>query len=105
MAKQVQLYVDQGSDFEFSFTLDPVIDLTEYQVRSSFKKHPESEKSYDFTCTIADAITSEIKIELPAAASSMIPHGKYFYDVEIFTDTKTKRVQEGMVLIRPEITK
>lgn len=106
MAKYKNLIIDQGSDYEYKFTVEPTMDLTDYIVASYFKKHPESVLEYQFDATISNPEIGEITLELAAQDSTSIPHGRYFFDVEVHSiDNKTKRVLEGMLVLTPEITR
>lgn len=110
MATITNLYVDQGSDYASIMTLTgpngQALNLTGYTVKSQMRKHYTSSTSYDFTCTIVDALTGQIQISMSATVSTPIKAGRYLYDVEI-TNTGSgakKRVVEGAVILTGQIT-
>lgn len=109
MAVISNLYVDQGSDFSTEITLqnddDTPMDLTGYSAYSQFRKSYNSTSGYDFTCSITNPTTGKILITLPGDESSVIPAGRYLYDVEIVLGNFKVRVLEGIVILSPEITK
>lgn len=111
MATTANLYVDSGSDYSNIITIasstGSVLDLTNYTVKSQMRKSYGSSTYYDFTASVYDAATGKIRLQITAANTSLIPAGRYLYDIEITnttTDAKT-RVLEGIVTVTPEITK
>jgi hypothetical protein len=102
--------VDQGSDYSNIITVAGsvgAINLTDYTIKSQLRKSYSSSSFYDFNATIYNAATGKIRIQLSAAASSLIPPGRYLYDIELtntLTGTKN-RIVEGIVIISAEITK
>lgn len=109
MATVANLYCDQGSDFAVIVTLKnqdgTVINLTDYTVRGQFRKSFGSTAYTDFTVTIYSAVAGQIKIELSAAASSLVKPGRYLYDIEGVYAGTIKRFLEGIFAISPEITR
>jgi hypothetical protein len=104
------LFVDQGSDFSNIITVagsGGAINLTDYTIKSQLRKSYSSSSFFNFNATIYDAATGRIRIQLSAEASSLIPPGRYLYDIEL-TNTETgakNRIVEGIVTVSPEITK
>jgi hypothetical protein len=105
------LFVDQGSDYSNIITIASStgagLDLTNYTVASQMRKSYGSSSHYDFTASVYDAATGKIRLQMTAANASLIPAGRYLYDIEItntVTGSKT-RVLEGTVIVTPEITK
>jgi hypothetical protein len=111
LATIANLYVDSGSDYSNIITIasstGSALDLTNYTVKSQMRKSYGSSTAYDFTASVYDAATGKIRLQMTAANTSLIPNGRYLYDIEI-TNTgngaKT-RVLEGIVIVTPEITK
>ena len=71
------------------------------------RKSYGSSTAYDFTTSVYDAATGKIRLQMTATNTSLIPSGRYLYDIEI-TNTNTgakTRVLEGIVMVTPEITK
>ena len=102
--------MDQGSDFSNIITVagsGGAINLTDYTIKSQLRKSYSSSSFFNFNATIYDAATGRIRIQLSAEASSLIPPGRYLYDIEL-TNTETgakNRIVEGIVTVSPEITK
>lgn len=111
MATTANLFVDSGSDYSNIITIASstggALDLTNYTVKSQMRKSYGSSTYYDFTATVYDAPTGKIRLQITAANTSLIPAGRYLYDIEITnTNTSAKtRVLEGIVVVTPEITK
>lgn len=111
MATTANLFVDSGSDYSNIITIasstGSPLNLASYTVKSQMRKSYGSSTAYDFTATVYDAATGKIRLQITAANTSLIPAGRYLYDIEITntsTDAKT-RVLEGIVIVTPEITK
>ena len=111
MATTANLFVDSGSDYSNIITIasstGSALDLTNYTVKSQMRKSYGSSTYYDFTASVYDAVTGKIRLQITAANTSLIPAGRYLYDIEITnTNTSAKtRVLEGIVVVTPEITK
>jgi hypothetical protein len=111
VASITNLFIDQGSDYSNIITVESAngvgLDLTNYTVKSQMRKSYTSSIAYDFTTSLYSAPDGEIKLELSAADSELIPPGRYLYDVEITSPTplfKKTRVVEGIVTVTPQIT-
>lgn len=109
MAVISNLYIDQGSDFSTEITLrnddGTPLDLTNYNVYSQFRKSYNSTTGYNFTCAVIDPTNGIISISLPGSESSLIPAGRYLYDIEIASVSVKVRVLEGIIVLTPEITR
>ena len=104
------IFVDQGSDYSNIITVAGslgAINLTNYTIKSQLRKSYSSSSFFDFNATIYDAPTGRIRIQLSAVASSLIPPGRYLYDIELtnIVSGAKNRIVEGIVTISPEITK
>jgi len=109
MATISNLFVDAGSDYSNIITVSSTsgqpLNLTGYSVASQMRKSYSSSTAYAFTASIFDAATGRIRLQLSAANSSVIPAGRWLYDVEITSAAGSKtRVVEGIVTITPQIT-
>lgn len=115
MATIKNLFVDAGSDFNVTITVrqsnGTPFDLSNYTAESQIRKSHESSQYYSFITTIQPQTASQGKItlELPAADSEEIPHGRWLYDIEITLTEQDqiitrKRILEGIVDISPQIT-
>lgn len=102
------LIIDQGSDFNMKLTFrqDKVnMNLTGYNIRGQIRQAKSSGTVIaSFTGTVVNAATGEFMLSMPAATSSAILPGTYFYDVEVY-GASTTRALEGKVIITPEVTR
>jgi hypothetical protein len=110
MATIADLDIDQGSDFNVEIQLEndngTLMNLTDFQVYSQFRKSYGSVIGYSFNASVVNGIQGKIRLTLLGTASSNIKPGRYIYDVEIISELGVKsRVVEGIVTINPEITK
>lgn len=104
MASITNLYIDQGTTFSVTITLS-AYNLTNYTVKSQFRKSYASSVGYSFTTTIVDAAAGKVKLSLTPAESSAIKPGRYIYDIELTTLSGDKyRALEGSVIFNPEAT-
>ena len=109
MATYANLFIDQGSDF--NFTLDPsttvgLLDLTNYTARGQIRKSYTSSTSVDFDISI-NVSDSELTCSLTAAQTSLLKYGRYVYDIEILSGddpAAVTRVVEGQVDVTPRVT-
>lgn len=105
-----ELFVEQGSDYVTTITLDDVdgspFDLTDYTGKSQIRKsYYSSNATAEFTITISNPTTGTIALNLDSANTANISPGRYVYDVVIKTDTNVKtRVLEGIVNVLPQVT-
>ncbi len=107
--------IDQGSDFLTFFTLKTTNnngvtsnrDLAGYTARASMRPTLESSTVYNFVTGVTTPTTNgKITMSLDAGATSVIPAGIYFYDLEILSGTGgVERVIQGTVTLRREVTR
>jgi hypothetical protein len=110
MATISNLVIDQGTTFSSIITLTnqdgTSMNLTNYSVKSQFRKSYQSSSSTSFTASIYDALTGRIRLQLLPSDTTNIRAGRYLYDIELTSVTGEKfRALEGLVIITPEITK
>ena len=85
------LYINQGSTFSASIAIkdddgNPV-DLTNYSIRSEFRKTYTSSTAYALMCNYdGDPEDGVIELSMPASETRLITAGRYLYDVEIYTN-------------------
>jgi hypothetical protein len=105
------LTIDQGSDFALDLVVSEagvVKNLTGYSARAQMRSTKSATAiSATFTCTITNATGGVVKIELPNATSSAISPGKYYYDLELYTNNNVivARLMQGTVILTPEVTR
>ena len=109
MATVANIFVDRDSDYSNIITVSSSsgapLNLTGYTVASQIRKSYSSSIAYNFTSSIFNAASGQVRLQLSASASRAIPPGRYLYDVEITSPSGTKtRVVEGIVTVTPEIT-
>jgi len=81
--------------------------LTGQTFQSYIRRHYKSINKTEITITVVNAETGNITLELSAEQTSLLKYGKYLYDVEM-TETATgkiERIIQGVITIRPEVTK
>ena len=110
-AANYDLTIDQGSTFVIDITVKEsgsVKDLTGYSARAQMRSTKTTATvAGTFSCSIPIATAGIVKMELPAATSSGMTAGLFFYDLEIHTagDAIVKRLIEGKVTLNQEVTR
>jgi hypothetical protein len=111
MSTITNLYIDQGATFNSVVTLrnqdGTAINLTNYTVKSQFRKSYQSSVANNFTASVYGLATNgQVRLQLAASASSAIKAGRYLYDIEITNTISNEkfRVLEGIIILTPEIT-
>lgn len=111
MAIKANLRVDQGTDFAVDIQLTDSqknkYNLTGHTVASQMRKSYSAASFTAFTTSIVNPATNGvIKLELNNTTTNGLAPGRYVYDIEI-TDSagKVSRVVEGMVEVRPGVTR
>jgi hypothetical protein len=115
MSDYVELYIDQGADFESTITInDDSTNLPQnvngYVVTGQLRKSILSvNASANLICTISDAANGEITISMNAANTGLLKSGTYLFDVK-YADSanspNTKvRLIEGIFIVAPAITR
>jgi hypothetical protein len=105
------ILVEQGSTFSQSVTVKEdgsPRDLTGYNARAQMRPtRTSSTLTATFTCTISDPTTGLILMELTPATTAAIAEGRYYYDLEIYTnaDGIVTRLLQGEVTVSPEVTR
>lgn len=110
-AANYDLTIDQGSTFVIDITINEsgsAKDLTGYSARAQMRSTKTATTvAASFTCSIPVPSNGVVKMELPAATSSAMTAGLFFYDLEIHTgsDAIVKRLIEGKVTLNQEVTR
>ncbi len=108
MATVNNIYLDQGTTFDFSFNLTNVDgtakNLTNYTIFAQIRRSYYSSTKVDFT-TAKVSLEGEITISLTANQTAALKSGRYVYDVEIQSNQETLRVLEGILTVNPEVTR
>jgi hypothetical protein len=109
MATYSNLFIDQGSDFNFSVDLTSAagsVDLTSHTGRGQIRKSYTSSTAIDFAISI-DVDNSEVLASLSAEQTGAMKPGRYVYDIEILSAAATPivtRVLEGQIDVTPRVT-
>ena len=108
MATYSNLFIDQGSDFNFSVDLateGASVNLAGYSARGQIRKSYTSSTATDFIITIDDSDT--LSASLTAIQTGALKPGRYVYDIEILSGDVTPivtRVVEGQIDVTPRVT-
>ncbi len=120
-AGELDIQIDQGSDFELPFTLydedGEVVSLTGATIRGSIRTAPEAvAATVSFTGTVVSGSEGQGKVALTAVQTAALTvddsgRGKrklttYVYDIEVvFSDGYVQRILQGPCYVSPEITR
>jgi len=105
-----ELFLEQGTDFNTTITLDDVdgipYDLTNYIAKSQIKKsYYSNSTTAQFVISINDPISGTIVMQLSSSNTANISAGRYVYDVVIKNSSNNiTRVLEGIVNVLPQVT-
>lgn len=105
-----ELFLEQGSDFNTSITIDDVdglpYDLGQITAKSQVRKsYYSANPTAEFVITINDPSSGVILLSLNSANTANISAGRYVYDVVIKDNNNVKtRVLEGIVNVLPQVT-
>ena len=112
MASILNQVIDQGSTYSKSITVyetdgTTIQNLTGYTVSSQLRKNYTSTAYTTINATIQTPATGGvIVISLTAVQTAALKSGRYVYDLQITAaDSTVTRVIEGVITIRPEVTK
>jgi hypothetical protein len=109
MATYKNLFIDQGSDFNVTIDLSPIVGslvLTNYTGRGQVRKTYNSSAKTDFLVTL-DSVNKELLCNLTSEKTGALKPGRYVYDLEILSPDSTSiitRVIEGQVEVTPRVT-
>jgi hypothetical protein len=108
MAIKANIVIDQGSTFSTQINVanssGSPFDLSNYTVRSQFRKTYSSLNAYNFA--VSANSSGAIVLELDASASSNVSPGRYVYDVTITDQSdNTNRIIEGQVTFNPSVSR
>lgn len=109
MAAFANLYIDQGSNFTSTVTVedsnDNLVNITNYTTRGQVRKSYSASTATNFTTTITDATNGEFTIALSRTQTGALKAGRYVYDVEVISPTGVvTRVVEGQVTVTARVT-
>jgi len=112
MAGYVELFIDQGADFNNTiFLSDDIsnqsVNISGYTVRSQMRRsYYSANATAEITCAITDFANGEIAMSLTSGQTANIKAGRYLFDVETVTGGGiVNRILEGIITISPQITR
>ena len=112
MAAFVELYVDQGTTFTNTITLNDDstnanVNISGYLIRSQMRRsYYSTNATANFVCTITDSEYGVIEMSLDAANTANIKAGRYVFDVEMQdTANVVTRILEGIITVTPGVTR
>lgn len=111
MTDYVELYIEQGANFESIIVLeDDVTNIYQnvigYTVTSSMRRSLLSPNtSGNLVCTVTDSSNGEITISMSAANTANLRSGTHLFDVRSSVGGTVTRLLEGIIIVTPSITK
>ena len=112
MASILNQVIDQGSTYSKSITVyendgTTIQNLTGYTATSQLRKNYTSTAYTTILATIQTPATNGIIVmSLTAVQTAALKSGRYVYDLQITAaDATVTRVIEGVITIRPEVTR
>lgn len=109
MAINVNMIVDQGSDFSVEIELTDNVgepyDLTGAEICAQMKRSFYSKTFHEIsTAIVGDEVNGVIELGIDSETTMALRDGRYVYDVVVKKDGKKKRVIEGIVTLTPMVT-
>jgi hypothetical protein len=108
-AAYVNLYMEQGTTFSTTITIDDVYgnayNLYGYSANSQIRKSYYSTNATATFSTSIDNELSTITLSLTNIQTANISPGRYVYDTKISANNVTTRILEGVVDVSPSVTK
>ena len=111
MASILNQIIDQGTTFSKQITVyetdgTTIQNLTGYTVSSQLRKNYTSTAFTTINATNNSPTNGIIVMSLTAVQTAALKSGRYVYDLQITAaDGTVTRVIEGVITIRPEVTK
>ena len=111
MASILNLIIDQGTTFSKQITVygtdgTTVENLTGATATSHIRKNYTSTNYTIVNATINAPLTGVIVMSLTDVQTAALKSGRYVYDLQIVkADTTVSRIIEGIITVRPEVTK
>jgi hypothetical protein len=109
MAREVNLTVDQGANVLIEVNVTDsngaAWNLSNYNISAQARKNPYTNTAYSFTGT--GFSNGLLQLVMTADESATVPAGRYLYDIEATNQISntTTRIQEGLIVFNPNITK
>jgi hypothetical protein len=107
-----EIFIDQGSFFNDEIKLvdqyNLPLDLSDFTVKSEIRKtYNSTNVTAELVINIYNPTNGIIDLSLNSNVTSNIASGKYVYDTIIVSNTTNQvfRVQEGIAVVSPAVTK
>lgn len=113
MATTTNIVIEQGATFSQDFIVKDssgnVKNLTGYTATAQLRRSYYSSNATSFTTATVDA-DGKVTLSLTAAETAAISVGstgnnRFVYDVEVASSSETLRPFEGIVTVRPNVTR
>jgi hypothetical protein len=108
MATTKNLVIDQGATFsaniQFLDTSKNPISLAGYSVRSKMRTSYDTANAAILTANVVNATTGNVNLFLDSANTSLLPQGRYVYDVEAYAGNTVVRIVEGSITVMPGVS-
>lgn len=107
----LELFIEQGEDFNINITLDSVngntYNLSESSVKSDIRKsHWSSNTTASFNAIISDPTLGIINLSLSANTTQNLSYGRYVYDVFLSSGLNSRsKILGGIIYVDPSATK
>jgi len=108
----VNLVINTDTTFTQIFSLSgdngASLNLSDYQISSQLRKHPQSNSYVNFiTTAVSPTSSGVIKISLPPESTTNLKTGRYVYDIIItnIVSGEKQRVIEGSAIVSKSITR
>ena len=113
MAEFVELYIDQGTDFSTTITLNDEDtnlpqNLAGYVVTSQLRRSLLSVNAAGaFTCSVSNTSNGTIVMSMTSSNTANLRAGSYFFDVRVYESLglSYSRLVEGIIHVTPAITR
>ena len=107
MAEQVNIYIDQGTDFNLEFEVfddTTEVNYNDYDFFASMRKVFSSSNFTDFVVTKDGGM---IQISLPKETTYLLQPGKYSYDVMMVDNSSSSQTKiiEGIAFVLQSVTR
>lgn len=108
-ARNVNLVLEQGVDFQAVFTIrnnnNSPLNLTGYTGISSIRKSPTSSTAYPLTLSFPDLLNGKVAVSMGHTATGTMEGGRYVYDVILISPNQYRtRAVQGNVLVTPGVS-
>jgi hypothetical protein len=104
------LFIDQGTDFSKTLTLDgddgATVNIAGYVFTSQMRtSYYTANATANISVTVADAANGVVLMHMSAANTSNVVAGRYVYDIKMVDSSNTiSRILNGIITVTPEAT-